>query len=297
MSRTLTVVLAVIVVAVLSVIVIGGFFTEGDVDEMGQPTAEIDPDAVVVAPTEEAPTVLEPREDVQDLAKNNDPNPLEQQVENAEANQEGLPLEEPVLSDTASPSVVEGEALPDDMDPAPDLPDAEVGPVDRALLGIEGETEVADEPVVITEETAEALEEADRGTPLTEDATEGTSIPETEALLEGVVEDDRPAQTVTDAELATDAIDAAASDDAVTEEMLEDVDPAAVPRNLEELAELLTPETFDADAILAYVRDSDLSAVEKDALTVAIQQAAEQPEFVDAAILSTRRRFDVPAPE
>jgi hypothetical protein len=234
---------------------------------------------------------------VQDLAKNNDPNPLEQQVENAEANQEGLPLEEPVLSDTASPSVVEGEALPDDMDPAPDLPDAEVGPVDRALLGIEGETEVADEPVVITEETAEALEEADRGTPLTEDATEGTSIPETEALLEGVVEDDRPAQTVTDAELATDAIDAAASDDAVTEEMLEDVDPAAVPRNLEELAELLTPETFDADAILAYVRDSDLSDVEKDALTVAIQQAAEQPEFVDAAILSTRRRFDVPAPE
>jgi hypothetical protein len=155
---------------------------------------------------------------------------------------------------------------------------------------VEGET------VIVTPETAEALEQAaEDGTPATEDRTPGTAVPETETLVEGFVDEDEVApQTVTDAELATDAIDARASDDAITEAMLAEVDPASVPRNTEELAALLTPETFDPNAILAYVLQSDaIDQVEKEALTVALQQAREQPEFVDAAILSTRRRFEL----
>jgi hypothetical protein len=298
MSRTIIVGLAVIVVAALSFLVIGTF-SEGDVDDMSSdPTpVEIEEEAVAADPVPSA--INDPQEDVQDEAKNNDPNPLEQQVENAEANLEGQPLEEPVMSDTAEPAVVEGAALPDDMDAAPALPDAEVGPVDEALLGIESEAAGTGETVVITEETAEALAETDdaQGEAIQRSDTGGTAVPETETLREGFVEGETT-QSVTDAELATDAIDAAASDDAAAEEALEGVDPAAVPANDEELAALLTPETFDPDAITAYVLQSDaLDQVAKDALVVALQQANEQPAFVDAAILSIRRRFDIPAPQ
>jgi hypothetical protein len=190
-----------------------------------------------------------------------------------------------------------GDELQDTADTSPIESGAEVGPIDEALLGIEGDARgVEGETVIVTPETAEALEQAaEDGTPATEDRTPGTAVPETETLVEGFVDEDEVApQTVTDAELATDAIDARASDDAITEAMLAEVDPASVPRNTEELAALLTPETFDPNAILAYVLQSDaIDQVEKEALTVALQQAREQPEFVDAAILSTRRRFEL----
>ena len=143
------------------------------------------------------------------------------------------------------------------------------------------ETDTADVPAVVTDEDAGAEGAVEEALVPTEDA----DAEETDATASASNE-----TAPVSAEAADAADDAAPTgDDAATDE----ADAAAGGVDTEALAALLTPETFDAEAVMAIVEESDLDQVEKDALMTALEQAADEPQFVDAAILSTKRRFDI----
>ncbi|TFL17976.1 hypothetical protein [Jannaschia formosa] len=307
MSRNIIVGLAVLVVAVLAWIVIDRM-SEGEVPEMveGVPQVEVDPETVV---EEELTPTVDPvegvgRDIVGDVVEVT-PEPGEEAALLPETGAE-------VLGDTTEGPTVGASPL------------VEAGPsTTEDAVELTGETVVdPGTPAIVVEE--EPAEEAAAGAALVEEApaedgaTELVIIdgaPGEEAPAEGteaetVVIEDATAEEAPATGTATEPVviegataDEAPAEDGATELVVIEGAPDAadagtdtvdIPRDEAALAEMLTPETFDADAILAYVEnDQELDAVQRNALVTALEQARDNPEFVDAAILALRRQFEI----
>jgi len=76
------------------------------------------------------------------------------------------------------------------------------------------------------------------------------------------------------------AQDTADAVEAPTEAPADDAPAAGVTG----LASLLTPEGFDADQVLEMINGSDLSAVQKTALSAAVNGAKDNPELLEATL-------------
>ena len=61
----------------------------------------------------------------------------------------------------------------------------------------------------------------------------------------------------------------------------------------DDIAPLLTPGTFDADPILAYIDASELEDVQKAELRTTVEAAGEDPEQVDSAIDVLKTTFEI----
>ena len=84
--------------------------------------------------------------------------------------------------------------------------------------------------------------------------------------------------------------------DAATEEAAAATEEAAGTAAAEggmDLSELLTAEGFDAEQIVTAIESSELGQVQKTALTAAVNQAAENPELVEATLTRLKEALGV----
>ncbi|MGB3689387.1 MAG: hypothetical protein WBA02_08815, partial [Jannaschia helgolandensis] len=88
-----------------------------------------------------------------------------------------------------------------------------------------------------------------------------------------------------DATTGTDAVDATA--EAAT-------DGTETPATAQaDLATVLTPDGFDADALIVYVDESDMNAVAKTTLKAGIEQARDNPTLIPALLEQLKARLGI----
>ncbi|WP_282094478.1 hypothetical protein [Epibacterium ulvae] len=149
---------------------------------------------------------------------------------------------------------------------------------------VEESVETAEEPTVV-ETIEEAAEDVVDGAveEITEQVENGLeALSEGSATVSEIVEETH--ETVT--ETLQDTVEQAA--EAVTDTAQETIEEATealgVGSVAETVANVLTPEGFDADKILEMINASDLGALQKTALNTAVTQARDNPELVQIAL-------------
>jgi hypothetical protein len=133
-------------------------------------------------------------------------------------------------------------------------------------------TEANDAAAAMIQDAGDAAQDA------ATDAAEAMTAPAVEAP---VAEAPVAEETVTEAPTDGAAIDATVEADGT-------VTPGAAPEANAPLADLLTPEGFDADAVIERLNESDLSMVQKTTLTAAIKGAQNNPELLTATLTRVR---------
>lgn len=195
---------------------------------------------------------------------------LEQQrVEQAEvARQEELAREEALATEQlAAEQLAAEQAAAEETAPADGVPG------EQAALTPEGDADLAaDEPIVVGDEITE-------GTIVVESATDEAVILDADTAAPTVVIADA-AETADAPVIAAPAADTGAAS------------PAGIAPDAEAL---LTPETFDAEAVLAMIESApQLTAQQRSTLTALTEGAIANPAMVEPAIVSIRSALDLP---
>ncbi|UWQ20788.1 hypothetical protein [Jannaschia sp. W003] len=271
MSRNVIVGLAVVVVAVLAWIVIARFDDGAEVADApvdGPLTTEVEGDAVVVDVDPDA----EPEANVEAVV--DEAAPLTEAGEDAASS-----LEE------ANEVAEEEPQVP--ADAAPDAADSDAVVLENEV------TVVGDEAAAEVDEAADEVEAAaDAVGDAASDAAAATG-----AAIENAAE--ATADAVGDAADATaeavdDAGEAVENDDPEVVTTTVPITPAEGTVDADaEIAELLTPETFDADRLIVLIDESDLDADARTSLRTAVEEARDDPSLVDATIERIRTDLEI----
>ncbi|MCO8145538.1 hypothetical protein NHN26_09905 [Rhodovulum tesquicola] len=140
-------------------------------------------------------------------------------------------------------------------------------------VAVESPDEAVEEVIEEAEEAAEAAEEA------VEEAAEAADEAVEEAVEDATEAVDSAAEEAAD--IAEDAADA-------VEETVTDAAEAVEEAVTTPPADVLSPEGFDADAVIAMIDDSSLDDAEKGALKATVETARNVPEMLGGVLDQVR---------
>jgi hypothetical protein len=164
----------------------------------------------------------------------------------------------------------------------------------------------AEEAEALAAEEAAAEEDAAMPEDTAAEPGADQAITDEDAIVVGdeITEDTTVVQSATDEPVILDADESASTVEFVDEPdgAEETGDPSATEGTTGTAAttdpapeELLTPENFDRDQVLALIEDSDdLTAEQRSSLRALVEGSSANPDMVDAAIESIREALDLP---
>ncbi|CUH29971.1 hypothetical protein JSE7799_00862 [Jannaschia seosinensis] len=292
MSRNIIVGLAVLVVAIIAWIVIDNLSEPevAGVDGVDGVTAPVEEDEVIV---EEA-IVPEPVEEVEAPVELEEPVIGDVEItEDAPAlvdEGEDVTMETLENVETEASEIFDeaGETAEDGVN----LIEEGAAETDQALENIESDTTAIFDDAA--EETGEALdaagdeiaEETDEALATVDEAAEAVEVEMTEEAAEMGAEveaatDDEGTVALETETVSADELNITGGDE--TDSMLGDGD----------LAELLTPENFNADEVIIAIEESDLDETTRLELLTAVEQARQNPDMVDAVVVRVRESLGI----